>query len=796
MERSRKCILIVGAQILLAVSAAGAATDTAKGAAPAEAQRPTGTLRGTVVLEATGGAVQKATVMVVQLGRSTESGEDGTFEFRDIPAGSYEVVAHMAALTDARKTVAVPAGGVAEVDFALRISPVREQVIVTASGREQTGFETFQAVTTLDLVRLVETAGGSLGEALERESGVAKRSFGPGSSRPVIRGFDGDRVLVLADGVRTGSLSSQSGDHGEAISTLGLERVEVVKGPATLLYGSNAIGGVVNTISRHHEIHQHPHPGFSGFLTGIGGSANATGGGGAGIELGHGPWLLWKEGTGHRSGDYRTPLGRVENSRSELAGAQAGLARFGRRGFFSFGYRMEYARYGIPFAGELHEHDHDAEDDRTYGLFGARSAFGLAGAEAQGNGEEHEEVLVDFRSVRHNARFSAGYREAPHFLENFRLTLDFSNYRHQEIETEQGVESIGTTFDNRQFVYRGVFEQRRGERLSGSFGFWGMWRDYDVTGEEALAPPVRQNAIAAFLLQEVAAGRGVRFQFGGRVEHNRYRVRQGSLPDRSFTGFSGAAGIHVPVWEGGAFVANYTHAHRAPALEELYNFGPHIGNLAFEIGNSDLASERSNGVDVSLRHRDRRIRFEGNLFAYRVGNFVFLAPTGEIEDGLMEAEFLQGNSRFLGGEVNFDLQLARSLWLLAGMDAVDAQLTRAVTSSATGVTTASGTPLPRIPPVRGRIGVEARFGGLSVRPEVVIAGAQESLFHGETRTPGYAVVNLRGSYTIAQAHLLHVFSVNAFNLGDRLYRNHLSFIKDRAPEIGRGVRFVYTARFF
>lgn len=793
MERFTKSVLIAAICVSYAVCASSAASEPAKPAAPAEAQRPTGTLRGTVVLEATGGAVHKATVMVVQLGRSTESGEDGTFEFRDIPAGTYGVVAHMAALTDARKTVEVPAGGVAEVEFALRISPIREQVTVTASGREQTGFETFQAVSTMDLVRLAETAGGSLGEVLEGEPGVAKRSFGPGSSRPVIRGFDGDRVLVLADGIRTGTLSSQSGDHGEAISTLGLERLEVVKGPATLLYGSNAIGGVVNAISRHHEIHQHPHPGFSGFLTGIGGTANATGGGGAGIELGHGPWLLWMEGNGNRTGDYNTPLGRIENSRTESAGAQAGIARYGGRGFFSLGYRMEYARYGIPFAGEFHAHE---EDDENGDLLGVRAATGPGGIEAQENGEEHEEVFVDFRSVRHNVRFSTGYREAANFLENFHLTLDFSNYRHEEIESEEGIEEIGTIFDNRQLVYRGIFDQRRGERLSGRFGFWGMWRDYDVTGEEALAPPVRQNAFAAFVLQEVAAGRGVRFQFGGRVEHNRYHVRQGPLPDRSFTGFSGAAGIHVPLWEGGAFVANYTHSFRAPALEELYNFGPHIGNLAFEIGNPDLAGESSNGVDVSLRHRHERVRFEGNFFAYRVGDFVFLAPTGEIEDGLPEAEFLQGNSRFLGGEVNFDVQLARGLWLLTGMDAVDAQLTGAVTSSATGATAASGTPLPRIPPVRGRIGVEARYRGLSVRPEVVVAGAQGSLFPGETRTGGYAVVNLRGSYTIPQAHFLHVFSVNAFNLGDKLYRNHLSFIKDRAPEIGRGVRFVYTVRFF
>jgi len=147
----------------------------------------------------------------------------------------------------------------------------------------------------------------SLGEALDSELGVAKRSFGPGSSRPVIRGFDGDRVLVLQDGQRIGGLGSQSGDHAEPVDLLSQDRVEVVKGPATLLYGSSALGGVVNTISAHESAHEC----MRVYTTGIGSTNNYQGGGSAGIEYGKRNWLVWCNGGGQRAGDYETPLGRV-----------------------------------------------------------------------------------------------------------------------------------------------------------------------------------------------------------------------------------------------------------------------------------------------------------------------------------------------------------------------------------------------------------------------------------------------------------------------------------------------------
>ncbi|HYP25422.1 MAG TPA: TonB-dependent receptor [Blastocatellia bacterium] len=707
-----------------------------------------GTLRGTVTMRDNGTPLHNTIVTIVQLKRSVETDEKGNYEFTQVPPGSYSVLAHMEGFPDAVEGAQVSAGGTTSLDIQLKLSGIREEITVTATGSEQSTFEALQTVTTLDSARLVEEGHPSLGEVLDKEPGVAKRSFGPGSARPVIRGFDGDRVLVLQDGARLGSLGSQSADHGEPVDVLSLERLEVVKGPATLLYGSNAIGGVVNAVTGH----DYAHEGVRGYFTAIGGTTNDQGGVSGGLEYGTRNWMIWGNGSGQRAGDYDTPIGEIPNSETRTGTGLVGFGHYSDKTFFSMSYGYDNRRYGVPFAS----------------LF---------------EGDEGEPEEIDVAMRRHEARFNGGFRDLGRAIDAFRLTLSYSDYRHRELEGE----TVGTVFNNKEFNYRGVFEEQRAGRFDGSFGFSGLVRSYEAVGAETLAPPVDQNVFAVFTLQGVEFER-FKLQFGGRVEHTGYNPT--GLAERSFTGFSGAAGIRVPLWESGAAVANYTHSYRAPALEELYNFGPHLGNLTFEIGNPGLDRERSDGIDLSLRHSSARVRAEANLFYYRIKDFVFLAPTGNIEENLIEARYVQSDSRFVGTEINFNAGLHRYVWLNLGLDSVDAQLT----DSRAGLP--RGTPLPRIPPLRGRIGFDFQYNGLSVRPEAVISKDQDQLFPTETRTGGYTVFNVAASYSIPRQHFAHLFSVNAFNLGDRLYRNHLSFIKELAPEIGRGVRFSYTVRFF
>ena len=174
---------------------------------------------------------------------------------------------------------------------------------------------------------------------------------------------------------------------------------------------------------------------------------------------------------------------------------------------------------------------------------------------------------------------------------------------------------IGTVFKNKTYLYDGMFNQQKTGRWSGSFGYWGMHRDYSATGEEVLTPPTLQNAVAAFALETFDLRRII-LQFGGRVEHNGFTPE--GLPNRSFNGASAAAGVRVPLWEGGAFVTNYSHSYRAPAIEELYNNGPHDGTLLFEIGDPNLQRELNDGIDLSLRHSAGRLRAEVNYYYYHI----------------------------------------------------------------------------------------------------------------------------------------------------------------------------------
>lgn len=695
-------------------------------------------VRGTVTLAASGAPVHHITVVLLPVGKVIESDSVGGYAFVDLAAGRYTVLATGEGLSDVRRAVELKDGETGRVDFQMGVSPLRQELTVTASAsRAETFLEAFSATLTLDSTTLASKSATSLGDVLDGEAGIHRRSSGPGSTRPVIRGFDGDRVLILQDGVRTGTLGSQSGDHGEPVDPQSLDRVEVVRGPATLLYGSSAIGGVVNMVSGHHEAKTQGHRGLHGYLSGLAGSNNGLHGGSAGLDFGLDRWVFRLSSGGQRTSDYRTPVERMFNSRSRTYSGSSGVSYYGARQWFTTSYTEQRGNYQLPIDSQHLE----------------------------------DEERASLPNRRWNLRFNGGARD------RFQYSVNYSDYKHQEVANGE----VETSFSNRQLDYRFLVEQPKRGPWSGSFGVWGLRRNYEATGTEAITPPTVQNAFAGYGVQTLNLER-VRLQFGGRVETNRYRPQFG--PSRDFTGFSGGAGISIPIDLSSVVVANYSLAYRAPAIEELYANGPHPGLMAFEVGDAQLRRERMNGLDVSYRRQDGRIKTEANFFNYWLSDQVFLAPTGEIEDGLPRAEYRQGNSRYTGFDGRLQAGLTKYTWLNAGFDAVRTELTR------------GGSSLPRTPPVRGRVGMDFRFRNVSVLPEAVIAARQDRTFGNETPTDGYVTMNLRGGYTLVRQHTIHSFGVNWFNANNRLYRNHLSFIKNYAAEMGRGVAVHYSLRFF
>ncbi len=732
----------------------------------------TGTIRGTIKSEVNDLFVPEVQVQIVQLRKTVQSDANGAYEFKDLPPGRYTIVTHSEGFSDRTQSIVLVGGANAQVNFSLSLSTLREDVTVTATGQQQSVFDSFQSVSSVGSTNLREKAATGLGDVLEREAGVGKRSFGPGTSRPIIRGFDGDRVLVTQDGVRLGSIGFQSGDHGEPVDTLSAERVEIVKGPATLLYGSSALGGVVNVVSNDDADF---HKGFRGFATVLGNTVNRQGGTAGGVEYGVNNFLFNFSGSTIREGDYNTPLGRVYNSSSRASDFNTGVGFYADKGFLVGNFIYDKRRYGVPFGPFIEEN----------GL----PPFTLNYLPS----DSDEQIDLDMR--RYNGRLRGGFRDVDSFITAGNFAFSYTDYQHQEIEVADGIDEIGTTFKNKTAYFRGTFEQKPFNNLTGRFGFEGFGRRYQNIGEEQLIDgKVTHNNYSVFGLEEYSFAKRFAIQFGGRVEHNAYNpVNDALYTDRSFTGFSGSAGLRVNVWNGGTFVAAFTSSYRAPALEELYNNGAHPGNLTFEIGNQNLRRERSNGIEFSLRQNYKKIRLDGSFFYYNISNFVFLAPQDldgdgiiDIEDNLPIANYLQADSHYMGADVTFDYSINKYLGAFFIGDIVKAEVKD------------GDVPLPRITPARGRVGLDFKYKGLSVRPEGVFVArkGEDNIFPTETPTAGYGLFNLNSSYTIGREHYAHIFTVSAFNLNDRLYRNHLTFIKDILPESGRGVRASYTIRFF
>lgn len=758
----------------------------------------TGSLSGTVTADVTGDPVPGVRVEITRLNRSTETDENGRYEFANVPPGSYTIVTHIEGFADKAQPVRVLSGG-ATLDLVISLRSISAEVTVTATGEEESVYESFSSVNSVGTTKIAKNASVGLGDVLESEPGVSNRSFGSsGTSRPSIRGFEGDRVLILQDGIRNGSVGSSSGDHGEPVSPFSLERIEVIKGPATLLYGSNAIGGVVNAVT---DDENEAHEGFRGYLTGFGGTVNKQGGAAGGVEFGTGRNLFNLDLNFTNEGDLKTPLGEIPNSAARSYGGSGSYGYFADKGFIRASVTLDRRRYGIPYAplfesGELLSIINGGADcggDKEEGK-GPDCQFDIDALKAIFSDQlpPVPEEEIDIKMRRNNFRFVSGFHDLNAAITSGTFSVDFTDYRHEEIETEDGIDEVATTFDNDVFSYRGVLRQKEYKNLSGQFGVEGYRRSYLTVGAESLVEGrVRQNNFAAFALQELSFEK-LAFQFGGRIESNRYRPANPELPDLDFTGFSGSVGVRYEPWEGGALIASFSSSFRSPALEELYNLGPHIGTVTFEIGDPTLERERSNGFEFSFRQNSKRVRFNGSFFYNDIDNFIFQAPFDEdedgnidVEDGLPVAFFTQGDATYYGADASLEIDANDNFGVFFAGDIVKAELSD------------FGYSPPRITPARFRAGVDVRYKGLSVRPEAVFVGERSSdVFPLETATDGYALFNVNGSYAFYTGRTAHIISFGGQNLTDKLYRNHVNFLKDLVPAAGRGFKASYTVRLF
>jgi iron complex outermembrane receptor protein len=344
--------------------------------------------------------------------------------------------------------------------------------------------------------------------------------------------------------------------------------------------------------------------------------------------------------------------------------------------------------------------------------------------------------------------------------------------------------------------------------MVGSVGGWFLNRAFAASGEEALSPPVDQRSFAGFLYEELKSSHAT-LQFGGRLDRAQYEP-EGGLPARDFTEWSASLGLLIqPEAAKDNFViaASLARAARYPALEELYFFGPHIGNLAFEIGNPDLEAENGIGFDLSVRGRSSRFEGEVTFFRNNVSNFIFRNPISEEEfheredefedrfgpeddDGgehdhgeLPFVEFVGRDSTLTGLEVHGDFKLTSEFTVEATFDMVRGELSD------------TGDPLPRMPPARLTAGVTWQRNAFQAGGSITTAADQDRVYGEETPTEGYTTGRLFASYSFGRGNLLNTITARVENVGNSLYRNHLNYLKEEIAEVGRSFRLVYTLGF-
>ena len=688
---------------------------------------------------------------------------------------------------------AVPDDEIQNDDLHDRRVNYQGEIIVTASGLKQ--FDLLAGTDVFEGPELQQNLAGQIGEVLVSIPGVSASGFAPGASRPVLRGFSGERVKVLVDGIGAIDVSNTSADHAVSIDPLTAERIEVLRGPAVLLYGSQAIGGAVNVIDKRIPRRMTSEPVHMDAIVRAD-TATDLREAGASFDVPIGSSVVAHlDGSWRESGDLEIPdfavapgpraelldeteeeaseghldeaeelreaaLQRdfVPNTATETWTANAGLAFFKGESTFGVSVGVYDTNYGIP------------------GRPGAGHAHGEEGEE----GEEEGEVPVTIDLRQYRADFRGDIVLGDGFFERLLLRAGYSDYTHTEFEGDE----VGTVFDVAGIEARAELVQNTAGRWRGSWGLQYMARDFDAVGAEAYVAPNRTEQLALFALQEYGDGP---IQLEGALRYETTDVDSVPLGlSRSFDTLSGAIGLAYDGPRAFRAGVNLSRVARAPSAEELFSNGPHIASQAFEIGDPDLVTERAWGVELFARGRAGDLEFNLAAFKNWFDDYIYQLETGAEEDGLPVFQYLQQDATYAGveGEVSYTF-----------LDTANFDLTADLRAEYVRAKLSDGTDVPRIPPLGVMGALEASTGRFDVRGEVEWFADQTRTAPFETATDGFTMVNASITWHPLRGNDGVTLVLKADNIFDVTGRRHASFTKDFVPLAGRNISASLRASF-
>ena len=614
------------------------------------------------------------------------------------------------------------------------------EITITASPFAPSLLEYNRPATVLDREEITEKAQTTIGETIGNEPGVSSSYFGPGASRPVIRGNAGERIRVLKNGVGTLDVSNASEDHAVTTNPLTAESIEILRGPETLLFGNSAIGGVVNITDN--TIPERPvEEPLTGTVDVRGGTADdeLTG---AGVIEGQAGGFNWHldgfhqdtedidipgraesdrlraqeaaQGEAHEEGEDLG--GTLEDSATRSRGATAGGSYVWEKGFVGIAVNGYSSIYDVP--GHAHEEGGEQEE--------------ASGEEQDLDGAEEENgVSIDVEQVRVNVRGRVDEFSA--LIENLKFKLGISNYDHKELEGSQ----VATLFENDAIEGRVEMTHAPLAGIEGVLGFQLNASDFSAVGEEAFLPATETISPAVFLFEQYPLSDFWKLHAGGRYEFIHYTAH--GFDDDGFQPLSLSTGlIWDPTGRNDYSVSlSIATTQRAPAATELFANGPHVARQTFEIGDPELDVERSYGFDLSMKKNTGLLTGALNLFLQDYRDYINLAGTTDEEDGLPIFAYESVRARFWGfeAETSFHLHKVLDLWthdvdLTAQLDMVRA------------VNRTTGDDLPRIPPLRTIIGLEYGYKtDFGAAIEAVFVKEQDRVAEFELPTDSYQLLN-------------------------------------------------------
>lgn len=742
-----RILLILAILAAVGLAARPAAAFDRSAAAPADS----GAIRGVVVDAESGHPLPGTIVQVVELRRTDVTHADGSFQLLRVPPGRYTVVIER--LGYRRETLTVEVDGLDTPVLEVRLETTAIDLpgmMVTGAIGAHTEAESFRPAHVISGQELTRKLDVTIAATVAGEPGMGAVSTGPAAARPVIRGMGGDRILVLEDGGRVGDLSASTPDHAVAIEPVTAKQVEVVRGPAALLFGSNALGGVVNVIRE--EVPGSLTDAVHGSVSLQAQSMNrgVTGGGTVSGSVGS---LAWRaEATGRTGGDMRTPAGMLENTSYDTYSLSAGSAWVGNWGHLGGAYRLYDSEYGLP--------------------------GGFVGAHEEG---------VRIRMRRHTVRGELKLRDGIGPFSSLDVDGIYSYYHHRELEADG---SLGTEFGQLSAV-GGVLARHEGlgPFSHGAIGIQAQWRDFAAGGHSS-TPPAVEHGFAVYGLEEFDV-EPLRFQVGARYDWRRIEPGEvstsagiGEIRARSFGSLSGSVGVLYALTPSLDVGVSAARAFRTPDVTELFSQGPHLAVYSFEVGNPDLEEEIGFGLDVFARYSSEKVQAEFAAFRNAIDAYIYPRNTGELSrTGLPIYQFTGQDALLVGVEGSLQWNL-RGGWVVEGSG-----------SYVRGSLRANDQPLPFIPPLNGQLAVKYETPGYFARLGARMAARQDRTGEFEEPTAGFTVLDASAGYRWMAFGRIHSVTARVDNLTNATYREHLSRVKSIMPEAGRSLSVFYRVNF-